>query len=317
MAILKFKDENGVVHEVPAIKGDRGEKGNKGDVGSTPILSIGTVTTLSPEEPATVTIEGTAEAPILNFGIPKGNIGITNLANFEDSNSSVEPIGDDSGDVEVVTSLPTDGLVAAFDFRNPNTTVDSSKGLTTFHPVIGSGCLFTWNASVLASYDDYGSKIGRPLYFSAEGNTTPTPFGEQYTWCFFGHGTAGNSIYYSNDHTVISNVYLCNLKPKYNTSSGVVSVTSEAYGSDENPGYHSVVFVVNGTEMSIYVDNILAKTYKGTDYEDFVSWYSIFNDTVSPNSEQTSRTYLAVYKKAMTADEVSTVNAYFESLEVV
>lgn len=315
MAMLKLKDNDGNVYEVPALKG---EKGDKGDVGATPIFSVGTVTSLPPEESATVTIEGTAEAPILNFGFPKGSIGITNLASFEDSNSSVEPIGYDSGDdVEVVSSLPTDGLVAAFDFRNPNTTVDSSKGLTTFHPITGSGCLFTWSASALSSYDDYGSKIGRSLYFSAEGNTTQTPFGEQYTWCFFGYGTAGNSIYYSNDHTSISNIYLCGLKPKYNTSSGVVSVTSESYGSNENPGYHSVVFVVNGTEMSIYVDNILAKTYKGTDYEDFVSWYSNLNETVSPNSEKTSRTYLAVYDKAMTADEVSTVNAYFETLEVV
>lgn len=315
MAIIKLKDKNGAIYEVLAI---RGEKGDKGDIGATPVFSVGTVTSLPPEEHATVTIEGTAEEPILNFGFPKGSIGVTNLASFEDSNSPVELIGDDNGgDVEVVSSLPTDGLVAAFDFRNPNTTVDSAKGLTTFHPVIGSGCLFTWSASALTSYDDYGSKIGRSLYFSSEGNTTQTPFGEQYTWCFFGYGTAGNSIYYSNDHAAVSNVYLCSLKPKYNSSSGVVSVTSEAYGSDENPGYHSVVFVVNGTEMSIYVDNILAKTYNGADYEDFVSWYSILNETVSPNSEKTSRTYLAVYDKAMTTDEVSTVNAYFETLEVV
>ena len=41
----------------------------------TPQLTIGTVTTLDPDEDATVTITGTAEAPVLNFGIPKGEPG--------------------------------------------------------------------------------------------------------------------------------------------------------------------------------------------------------------------------------------------------
>ena len=40
--------------------------------GATPQLTIGTVTTLEPDEDATVAITGPAEAPVLNFGIPKG-----------------------------------------------------------------------------------------------------------------------------------------------------------------------------------------------------------------------------------------------------
>ena len=43
--------------------------------GATPQLTIGTVTTLEPDEDATVAITGTAEAPVLNFGIPKGEPG--------------------------------------------------------------------------------------------------------------------------------------------------------------------------------------------------------------------------------------------------
>ena len=52
-----------------------GPKGDKGETGATPQLTIGTVTTLDPGEDATVTITGTAEAPVLNFGIPKGEQG--------------------------------------------------------------------------------------------------------------------------------------------------------------------------------------------------------------------------------------------------
>ena len=56
-------------------KGDTGDPGPQGETGATPQLTIGTVTTLEPDEDATVTITGTAEAPVLNFGIPKGEPG--------------------------------------------------------------------------------------------------------------------------------------------------------------------------------------------------------------------------------------------------
>lgn len=56
-------------------KGDTGAQGPQGETGATPQLTIGTVTTLDPDEDATVTITGTAETPVLNFGIPKGEQG--------------------------------------------------------------------------------------------------------------------------------------------------------------------------------------------------------------------------------------------------
>ena len=56
-------------------KGDTGDPGPQGETGATPQLTIGTVTTLEPGEDATANITGTAEAPVLNFGIPKGEQG--------------------------------------------------------------------------------------------------------------------------------------------------------------------------------------------------------------------------------------------------
>lgn len=69
-------------------KGDKGDKGEKGDNGQdgkdgkdgiTPNIQIGTVTTLEPNEPATVKREGTDENPIFNFGIPRGEKGLNGL----------------------------------------------------------------------------------------------------------------------------------------------------------------------------------------------------------------------------------------------
>ena len=52
--------------------GEKGEKGDKGENGQTPSFTIGTVTTLNPDQNATVTISGTFPNLVLNFGIPRG-----------------------------------------------------------------------------------------------------------------------------------------------------------------------------------------------------------------------------------------------------
>ena len=59
----------------PGKDGADGAPGEPGKDGVTPQLSIGTVTTLEAGSNATVSMTGTTEAPILNFGIPKGADG--------------------------------------------------------------------------------------------------------------------------------------------------------------------------------------------------------------------------------------------------
>lgn len=52
-----------------------GPQGPKGEVGATPIFTIGQVNTLEAGRPATASITGTAENPVLNLGIPRGASG--------------------------------------------------------------------------------------------------------------------------------------------------------------------------------------------------------------------------------------------------
>ena len=51
------------------------KNGSKGSTGKTPNIQIGTVETLESGSNATASISGTAEAPLLNLGIPKGETG--------------------------------------------------------------------------------------------------------------------------------------------------------------------------------------------------------------------------------------------------
>lgn len=68
------------------LDGKDGKDGKDGTNGVTPDFSIGTVTTLEPNESASVTLTGTEETPVLNFGIPrgvKGEQGDVSLSDLE------------------------------------------------------------------------------------------------------------------------------------------------------------------------------------------------------------------------------------------
>ena len=77
----------------------QGVPGDPGDPGVTPDFSIGTVQTLQPTEPATASITGTAEHPVLNLGIPQGVQGdpATNLVQSVNGKTGAVVLG--AGDI--------------------------------------------------------------------------------------------------------------------------------------------------------------------------------------------------------------------------
>ena len=58
-------------------------KGDDGADGLSPVLSIGTVTTLGPTEAATASMGGTAALPTLNLGIPAANLWVGTKAQYD------------------------------------------------------------------------------------------------------------------------------------------------------------------------------------------------------------------------------------------
>ena len=57
------------------LKGPKGDKGDQGEIGPPNELTVGTVETLLPTEPATVVITGEPPDQVIDFGIPQGNPG--------------------------------------------------------------------------------------------------------------------------------------------------------------------------------------------------------------------------------------------------
>lgn len=64
-AILRVRDENGNIIDIPYIKGADGKDG------VTPAISIGTIELLPYGSNPTASITGPVDAPVLNLGIPK------------------------------------------------------------------------------------------------------------------------------------------------------------------------------------------------------------------------------------------------------
>lgn len=58
-----------------SLKGSKGDPGEKGDPGITPAFKIGSIETVAPNQSASATISGTAEEPVLNLKLPRGQDG--------------------------------------------------------------------------------------------------------------------------------------------------------------------------------------------------------------------------------------------------
>ena len=117
--------------------GVQGQAGPKGDPGSTPNMTIGTVTTGTD---AAATITGTAEAPVLNLTLPKGEKG-----DKGDPGSSGSSTG--GGTTDLTIGTVTSGTTASATIENGKLNLVLPKGDTGPAGPAGEG--FTENAKHL------------------------------------------------------------------------------------------------------------------------------------------------------------------------
>lgn len=90
--------------------GPQGIQGNVGDVGPPNVLHIGTVTTIDPDEDATVSIAGTSPAQTLSFGIPQGVTGDTGPANTLDIGTVTTGAPGSDASAEITGTAPNQTL---------------------------------------------------------------------------------------------------------------------------------------------------------------------------------------------------------------
>ena len=212
----------------------------------------------------------------------------------------------------VTTGVPKDGLLSYFDLRNSEPTVDTTKGKTSYLATVGSGCLFAWSATLHTTSDKYGTKMTRAIMYDKYGGTTTSSCGTAFTWCFMGY----NGLMASSSYIALSNITAFCVNPTYNTSSSTTRLGATGVNGSSKSGYTTVFVVVDGDNLKIYVNGELYKEYNGADYSDFKSWYSKLEVGAIVTNADNYFTAMAIYNKALSAVELTEVQAYFETLEV-
>ena len=141
-ARIVIEDKNGTT-AATIMNGGTGPKGDPGDDGVTPNIQIGTVTTLPAGSQATASVSGTAENPLLNLGIPKGDNG-DGAAGGNDL--SLGLTGAAAGQIAKISAVDADGKPTAW------TPVDMPSGG-------GGGSSGTWEKVAEATTTEIVNEI--------------------------------------------------------------------------------------------------------------------------------------------------------------
>ena len=215
--------------------------------------------------------------------------------------------------------MVTDGLVDYFDFRTATYNNEGSGGSTIISASQGNGILFVWAKNSVSTQDQYGITQAntRAWTYNDTGAMSETKLTDSFTVACYGYVYSSSHFFgtwgtYSNQSATIT------LQPTYNTSSSTGSVTAEAYKTSDVPsvpGFRSYIMTADADTgiAKIYVGGILAKTYTGSDYSGFVSWYI---NKVGITDTQTKLTACAIYNRAFTDIEVVDMHDFFTTMEV-
>ena len=215
--------------------------------------------------------------------------------------------------------MVTDGLVNYFDFRTAAYDNNGAGGSTIISATQGNGSLYCWANNTISTQDEYGITQAntRGWIYSATGGTTETKITGSFTIACYGYTNSDTQFFgtwgrYTNLSPNIK------LQPTYNTSSSTVSVTAEQYATSDLPngsGFRSYMVTADADTgiAKIYVGGVLAKTYTGSDYSDFVSWCV---DAVGVTQASAKLTACAVYNRPFTDIEAVDMHDFFTTMEV-
>lgn len=254
--------------------------------------------------------------------ITMGGTDITSSAYNEGQISITSVTGDivitaSSIEVSSIPTMPTDGLVDYFDFRNCEYNNAGSGGSTIIKATQGNGSLFTWANNVVTGQDDYGISYNRSLIYDANGGTSQSNCGTAFTWVFKCYiGSSVSSPFFSTSYAIASNISKMQYKPGYNNASGTAQVTSKDLGNRVKDSYDTVCLTVDGSICKLYFGSTLVDTQDGSTIDGFVSWVDKLSCNILGGVTNGKLTQLAIYNKALSEVEIVELDEYLKSLEV-
>ena len=213
----------------------------------------------------------------------------------------------------------TNGLVDYFDFRTAVYNNSGAGGSTIISATQGNGSLFCWATNTISTQDEYGITQAntRTWIYSDTGGTSSTKIIGSFTLACYGYVNSDTHFFGTwGGYTNISpNI---KLQPTYDTSSSSASVTAKDFATSDLPngsGFRSYMVTADADTgiAKIYVGGVLARTYTGSDYNDFVSWCV---NGVSVTQTSVKLTACAIYNRPFTDIEVVDMHDFFTTMEV-
>ena len=276
---------------------------------NTSYIAIITANTGYKLDTVTVTMGGT---DITSSSYSNGQINITNVT----GNIIITASASESSSV---AELPTNGLLANFDFRNStfeSYNLSNWGGVYKFDDKTGDYFAFTSQSDAIG--DDIGL-VGVDLREIRDKNneSKSLDLGNSYTICLLLRTKitkAQPTIMLSSSNVVVGGAY--SFEPKYkNSSDEEITISKVVLSYSPSSVYMLASYVVDGGTLKYYFDNSLLKTYTESDCTDFKQWKSA---PVTINTIYNSDYIVgcAIYNRALSDIEIVEVQDYFKTLEV-
>ena len=283
----------------------------------TNVTSTNTSFSVKKGESYTTTIVPNTNYTINSVTVVMGGVDITNTT----YNNGVIIINSVTGNVTITAVakknsgalLPSDGLLANFDFRNKEMTSYNLAGWGNVYKCDDeTGNYLTFGTSAkTASQGGIEQYVFRDVR-KKDNESKSVDLGTDFTVAMY--STEVPNILNSTKKSNVSTAKII-LAPCYvNTSASEVTAGQTAPDISRDK-YMSLIITVSGSVIKMYVDGTLQKTYNGGEITDFKKWKSTPVQPLTVYNEGTVAATV-MYNKALSDNDVTELHAYFKSLEV-
>lgn len=281
------------------------------------VTSTNTAFNVKKGESYTTTIVPNTNYMIDSVTVVMGGVDITNTA----YNNGVITINSVTGNV-IITAiakknsgalLPSDGLLANFDFRNKEMTSYNLSGWGNVYKCDDeTGNYFAFGGSAkTASQGGIEQYVFRDVR-KKDNESKSVDLGTDFTIAMY--STEVPNILNSAKKSNVSVAKII-LAPRYiNTSASEVIAGQTELGISRDK-YMSLIITVSASVIKMYVDGTLQKTYNGEEISGFKKWKSTPVQPLTVYNEGTIAS-AAMYNKALSDNDVTELHAYFKALEV-
>ena len=281
------------------------------------VTSTNTAFNVKKGESYTTTIVPNKNYTINSVTVVMGGVDITNTA----YNNGVITINSVTGNVTITAIakknsgalLPSDGLLANFDFRNKEMTSYNLSGWGNVYKCDDeTGNYFTFGGSAkTASQGGIGQYLLRDVR-KKDNESKSVDLGTDFTIAMY--STEVPNILNSTKKSNVSTGKII-LAPRYINTSASEVVAGQTEPGISRDTYMSLIITVSANVIKMYVDGTLLKTYNGNEITDFKKWKST---PVPPTTVYNMGTIAAavMYNKALSDNDVTELHAYFKALEV-